>query len=67
MMEPTNEIYYIFDSIPINNDLINIENMEKFMIPPHQKQCIKNIIKASTSNDNPYSVVNIDLKYLYNF
>jgi hypothetical protein len=62
-------VYYTFETKTIKhaNNLIDINNMDKFMIPPHQKQCIKNIIKTSKTNNNQFSIVNINPKYLYNY
>jgi len=68
-MEETNDIFFTFGSnynISNNYNLIDIENMDPFYISPHVKSYINNIISLIKPNNNPFSIKNIDQKYLYN-
>jgi hypothetical protein len=62
------KIYFVFgSSYQYNNDLLDIENIGPFRIPSYQIRYIKNIIINTLDKNNPFSIANIDLRYLQNY
>jgi len=61
-MENIETIYHIFGAYNVN--LIDIENICKFSLPPYQIKYIQNIIINTPNNNNPFSICNIDPRFL---